>query len=1223
MKKTSHHLIIAIIFCAFSLFFLNSLSFALTPSNPYVKVQGRQLVTDFTGNGNYQPYLIRGVGYSPTPIGRYSSDWGYYISQADPNPNKLPNNFLSDPAILNRDFSLLKQMNANTVRIWSGSDNLECGVSAVTFENAFPTQAPTYGDNIFSWLQQNNDLDMNGLVIANLSSAAVLNAMQAQFIDPGEYGIILGILQKAQNADNPSSSCGRLPTMITSTTLTSANQYNLKVIAGFYVGAFGYLNCSSTPCTYNLNTYNADSSDPGLDAPFDITNAYIRNDLLTRFKNYVTSFKNRPEILFWVIGNENDLSLDPGNPTQIKAWYSLANQMAQAAHQIEGANYHPVAIDNGFSGVLQYIGDPNAGADDNSLSSVDIWGINAYPGQSFKDFFVKYKSLSAKPLWISEYGIDAWQSCDTTNSAQCDPNNPAGTQDQVDQAAWDGALWDEIAGNGDIAIGASVMEYSDEWWKPYDWICSNLPYIDETPYPADPGMADIYCHWNHLNFGFGPGSSWGSFYASTPDHYFNEEWWGLMSTSNAAPETQIDTMTPRAAYSALQGKFLNAINNAPLPSYMASPVNGTMLTSSNVTFTWSQGRGVTQYEIFAGTTPGAKDIYSNSGLTSNSVTVSGIPLSGKTIYVQLGSLINGAWQTSNYAYPVLSVQITASAGLGGTISPLGAVSVNVGSNQTFNIASSTGYVIGQVVVDGNPVVVPPASNNNFSYTFTDIVVSHTIAAVFKPNVLNVILDSNSFTYTAPASVYLSAFVSDTGGNVTKVEFYNGSSLISTSTTSIPAGAYKDFVYIWNNPNPGNYNVTAKAYDSNNNVMESTPAGFTINGLPTVTLTSTTSVATVPANISLNAVATEPFGTIREVAFYNGSTLLGLSTTPAAGGTGSPFSYVWTNVPVGNYNLTAEAFDNSNHVAISTPLSVTVKAAALPMVNLTSPANNSSWASGASITLSANASSTNGSISQVSFYSGTTLLGTASTPTSSGGSTYSFTWSNVPTGTYSLTAVATDISTAMATSSAVSITVYPSIAPTVILNANSFAYTAPASVYLSAFTSEPGGNVSKVEFYNGATLIGTTTVSTQEGPYSDFVFIWNNATPGNYSVTTKAYDTHNNATVSTPVSFNIHGLPTITFTTSSSSTTAPANITLKATATESFGTIRQVAFYNGPIFIGTSTTNPYSFTWTNAPAGNYNLTAYAFDNSNNVVASTPINMTVTSSIVIKSLSKRRI
>ena len=68
--------------------------------------------------------------------------------------------------------------------------------------------------------------------------------------------------------------------------------------------------------------------------------------------------------------------------------------------------------------------------------------------------------------------------------------------------------------------------------------------------------------------------------------------------------------------------------------------------------------------------------------------------------------------------------IYASAGSGGTISPIGSVSVSDGANQNFTITNNTGYHITDVVVDG-------VSNGIISsYTFSNVTQDHTIAAAF-------------------------------------------------------------------------------------------------------------------------------------------------------------------------------------------------------------------------------------------------------------------------------------------------------------------------------------------------------------------------------------------------------------------------------------------------------------------------------------------------------------
>jgi hypothetical protein len=68
--------------------------------------------------------------------------------------------------------------------------------------------------------------------------------------------------------------------------------------------------------------------------------------------------------------------------------------------------------------------------------------------------------------------------------------------------------------------------------------------------------------------------------------------------------------------------------------------------------------------------------------------------------------------------------ITATAGVGGTIAPAGAVSVNDGDDQTFTIAPAAGYIIADVLVDGATVGAVAA------YTFNNVAADHTIAATF-------------------------------------------------------------------------------------------------------------------------------------------------------------------------------------------------------------------------------------------------------------------------------------------------------------------------------------------------------------------------------------------------------------------------------------------------------------------------------------------------------------
>ena len=88
----------------------------------------------------------------------------------------------------------------------------------------------------------------------------------------------------------------------------------------------------------------------------------------------------------------------------------------------------------------------------------------------------------------------------------------------------------------------------------------------------------------------------------------------------------------------------------------------------------------------------------------------------------------------------------------------------------------------------------------------------------------------------------------------------------------------------------------------------------------------------------------------------------------------------------------------------------------PSVSLTAPANNSSYTALATINLAATAADSDGTISKVEFFQGSTLIATNTT------SPYSTTWASVPAGSYTLTAKATDNLNAVTTSAPISVTV---------------------------------------------------------------------------------------------------------------------------------------------------------------------------------------------------------
>src|SRR4051794_3597307 len=150
-----------------------------------------------------------------------------------------------------------------------------------------------------------------------------------------------------------------------------------------------------------------------------------------------------------------------------------------------------------------------------------------------------------------------------------------------------------------------------------------------------------------------------------------------------------------------------------------------------------------------------------------------------------------------------------------------------------------------------------------------------------------------------------------------------------------------------------------------------------------------------------------------VEFYSGTTLLNPDTA-------APYAFTWSAVPAGTYAVLAVAYDDQGATASSATATVTVNAPPNqpPAVSLTAPPNGDSYVAPATISLTASASDPDGTVARVEFYSGTTLLSTDTAPP------YSYSWTNVPAGTYSLTAKAYDSAGASTTSAAVSTTVSP-------------------------------------------------------------------------------------------------------------------------------------------------------------------------------------------------------
>lgn len=213
--------------------------------------------------------------------------------------------------------------------------------------------------------------------------------------------------------------------------------------------------------------------------------------------NAINQTKDHKAILFWAIGNEwnynglyNDMSISES--------IDRINDVAAVIKNLD--ENHPISTIYGNLPSVSII---------EQMPDIDIWGINAYSGATFGSLFTDWLARTDKPMFMAEYGADAY-------------NDDIDSVDEESQAYAVRTLTQVIINYSSInnyqypALGGTVFEWNDEWWKAGD------PDTHDTGGSAP---------------GFGP----------YPDFVFNEEYWGIVDINR----------NPREAYYELQEIYTN------------------------------------------------------------------------------------------------------------------------------------------------------------------------------------------------------------------------------------------------------------------------------------------------------------------------------------------------------------------------------------------------------------------------------------------------------------------------------------------------------------------------------------------------------------------------------------------------------------------------------------------------------------------------------------------
>ena len=384
--------------------------------------------------------------------------------------------------------------------------------------------------------------------------------------------------------------------------------------------------------------------------------------------------------------------------------------------------------------------------------------------------------------------------------------------------------------------------------------------------------------------------------------------------------------------------------------------------------------------------------------------------------------------------------------------------------------------------------------------------SATIDVTGHPDPLLVFTAPAVTTFDAPATIPLAVDALSPAGAIAKVDFLRD----GVPLASVTAPPYQA---TWSGVGSGSHVVTAVATDERGRTRTLT-LPLVIKGpnvAPAVQLTSPAAGAnfTAPAGIPVSASASDSDGSVTKVEFLRDGAVIGVTNV-------APYAMTWSAVQAGTYALAARATDDRAAVTTSVAVSVTVKPANLPpTVRLSAPTEGATFAAPATIALAADAADSDGSVARVDFYQGTMLV--ASTTASP----FVASWANVPSGTYVLTARATDNAGASTVSAPVGVRVAANAAPTIALtrpSPNSH-YAAPATITLEAAAGDSDGAVARVDFYRDGTLIGSKATV----PY---VMTWQAVPSGDYVLTAKATDDGGAVSTSAAVMVNVSA-PTLT------------------------------------------------------------------------------------------------
>ena len=696
------------------------------------------------------------------------------------------------------------------------------------------------------------------------------------------------------------------------------------------------------------------------------------------------------------------------------------------------------------------------------------------------------------------------------------------------------------------------------------------------------------------------------------------------ATSSFANAKPIATVLPRTVRNAVVSLWLAAIllfcatTAAHALRTLANATIGTAYSQSLTVYTDSSGCQISSMSFFV---PGVTISDTSSGDTC-SIAMNGTPTTAGTYFgvisIMTDSLslpsdaaaVGPGWGNISYqiridkASPTLAVSsssssiiygspVTLTATLSGGYSPSGTITfyANGTSVGTANLSGTTASLTINSLPVGSDAITASYSGNSNNNSATSGSATVTVAQITP----SIAFAASSSSASYGSSVALVATLTGGASPSGTVTFLEGATQLGSATISGTTA-----ILAMSSLSVGPHTITA-TYNGDTTNASVTSGSITVTitqDAPTVTLGASSTSTSAGDPVTLVASLSGGNSPSGSVTFYDGATSLGSGPV-----SGSAAMLTVSSLSTGSHTITAVyGGDSHNAGATSNAITVTVGSASLS-VSLSS--SSLSPPLGQSVTLTATLSGGSSPSGSVTFKDGSTTLGAATIS----GSTATFTSSSLAVGAHPITAIyGGDGSNSSASSGTITVTVGKA-SPSLTVSSSSSSPTVGQSVTFTATLSGGSSPSGTVTFQDGATVLGSGTISGSSATFATSSF-----TVGTHAITAVYGGDGSNATAtSSAITVTVgQASPSISLSTSSTAPAVGQSVTFTATLSGGSSPSGTVTFQDGATVLGSAAIAGASATFATAAlaVGTHTINAvYDGDSGNAGATSTAVTVTV--------------